>query len=192
MCRGDKATSMCAWTSVGRRRGFYNTFHSQQTGSNKPFPGNEHSHRMSSKLLSDTSATLQNEPTLWTGSFCKVAFRSSASVEVVAPLAVRDGGVGPALRLRAVHVLREERDHARRPARASVAAMYSRADLVLRGAKPSVDGCLSPPCNSVPLGFFNRTVFNLGRFCHGETPCRGLMHRACALPRGCTHAPSLC
>ena len=124
MCRGDKATSMCAWTSVGRRRGFYNTFHSQQTGSNKPFPGNEHSHRMSSKLLSDTSATLQNEPTLWTGSFCKVAFRSSASVEVVAPLAVRDGGVGPALRLRAVHVLREERDHARRPAQASVAAMY--------------------------------------------------------------------
>ena len=41
------------------------------------------------------------------------ARRSSASVEVVAPLAVRDGGVGPALRLRAVYALREERGHAR-------------------------------------------------------------------------------
>ena len=40
------------------------------------------------------------------------ACRSSASVEVVAPLAVRDGGVGPALRLRAVYALREERGHA--------------------------------------------------------------------------------
>ena len=61
------------------------------------------------------------------------ACRSSASVEVVAPLAVRDGGVGPALRLRAVYALREERGHARRPAGERGCDVLARADLALRG-----------------------------------------------------------
>ena len=54
------------------------------------------------------------------------ARRISASVEVAAPLAVRDGGVGPALRCgRCTPLGRSEAMRA--DPRASVAAMYSRA-----------------------------------------------------------------
>ena len=54
------------------------------------------------------------------------ACRSSASVEVVAPLAVHNGGVWPALRLRAGHALGRS-EALRADPRASVAAMYSSA-----------------------------------------------------------------
>ena len=66
------------------------------------------------------------------------ACRSSASVEVVAPLAVRDGGVGPALLLRAVYALREERGHARRPSGKRGCDVLARADLALCGGPAGV------------------------------------------------------
>ena len=67
------------------------------------------------------------------------ACRSSASVEVVAPLAVHNGGVWPALRLRAGHALREERGLARRSAGERGCDVLERADLALVAAASARD-----------------------------------------------------